>query len=98
MQPSANNLRARREASNERISPGSNYVGWSVVDEDNIDAGVWQDIMGILAGADNGLFPKAQEMICKRRRHGEFPVLRKTFCGCASSFMMLLRFFEAFYG
>jgi len=77
MQPSANNLRARREASNERISPGSNYDGWSVVDEDNIDAGVWQDIMGILAGADNGLFPKAQEMICKRRRHGEFPVLRK---------------------
>jgi len=33
--------------------------------------------MGILAGADNYLFPKAQKMICQRCRDGEFPVLRK---------------------
>src|SRR5215469_5098675 len=77
MQPCANNLRARREASNERIGPGSNYDGRSVVDEDNIHAGVRQDTVGILAGADNYLFPKAQKMICQRRRDGEFPVLRK---------------------
>src|SRR5262249_49352650 len=77
MQPRANNLRARREASNERISPGSNYDGRGVVDKENIHAGVRQDTMGILSGADNFLSPKTQKMICQRRRDGEFPVLRK---------------------
>jgi hypothetical protein len=77
MQSRANNLRACREPSNERISPGSNYHGRSVVDEDNIHARVRQDTMGILAGADNCLFPKAQKMICHGRWDREFPVLRK---------------------
>src|SRR5262249_5065305 len=77
MQPRANNLRSRPEPNNEGISPGSNYDGRSVVDEDNIHAGVRQDTMGILAGADNYLFPKTQKMTCHRRRDGEFPVHRK---------------------
>jgi hypothetical protein len=77
VQPCANNLRASWEANNKRVSPGSNYDGRIVADEDNVDTGIRQDEVSILTGADNYLLPKAEKMICQRRRDGEFPVLRK---------------------
>ena len=77
MQPRTNNTCTSREANQERIGPGSNDQGRVVIDEDNVDAGVRKNTMGIFAGADNYLLPNAEKVISKGCRDGEFPILRK---------------------
>jgi len=77
MQARANNRRASREPHNERISPRSNYHRGSVINEHNIHAGVREDAVETVAGADNFLLPKTQKVIREGGRDRRLPIVRK---------------------
>src|SRR5215831_18531987 len=68
LQACTDNPRARWKSNEERICPRSNYDWWRLINKDDVDAGIWQNAMHVVARAENYLFPKTEEAVRKVSR------------------------------